>query len=388
MPMARATAHAAGGARRRSSRLAARRRRGDSDAHRLAADGVSCTLCHQIGAERLGTRESFVGGFTSSARSADGRRDVRAVRDRARAACAIMRSATGFQPAEGDHMRQSELCATCHTLYTQALGPDGEVVGSLPEQMPYLEWQHSAFARASEAASRATCQSVAADADAHRVGARRAARAPGAAHVPRRQLLHAADAEPVIGGELGVEALPQELEAAAQRDAAAAARPTRRASRSRAASRRSGTLDVDVVVPQPRPATSCRPAIRRAASWLHLTVRDAAGACVFESGAVDADGRDRRQRQRRRPARFEPHYDEIRSADQVQIYESVMADARRRGDDRPADGRRVREGQPAAAARIRQDRGSRRHRRSRRRRPPTPTFAAEGDRGSLSVDVG
>ena len=34
-------------------------------------------------------------------------------------------SSTGFVPAEAAHIRQSELCATCHTLYTKALGPDG-----------------------------------------------------------------------------------------------------------------------------------------------------------------------------------------------------------------------------------------------------------------------
>ena len=41
--------------------------------------------------------------------------------------------------------RQSELCATCHTLTTEAFDADGNVVGSLPEQVPYQEWQHSAF---------------------------------------------------------------------------------------------------------------------------------------------------------------------------------------------------------------------------------------------------
>src|SRR4029078_3022673 len=30
---------------------------------RQAADGVSCSVCHQIGKERLGTPESFNGGF-------------------------------------------------------------------------------------------------------------------------------------------------------------------------------------------------------------------------------------------------------------------------------------------------------------------------------------
>ena len=58
---------------------------------------------------------------------------------------------------------------------------------------------------------------------------------------------------------------------------------------------------------------------------MHLTVRDAAGAVVFESGAVDAAGRISGNDNDADPKRFEPHYDEIRSADQVQIYESVMA---------------------------------------------------------------
>ena len=58
----------------------------------------------------------------------------------------IMRSATGFEPTEATHVRQSELCATCHTLVTKALGPKGEVIGELPEQMPFQEWKHSAYA--------------------------------------------------------------------------------------------------------------------------------------------------------------------------------------------------------------------------------------------------
>src|SRR5207249_9835978 len=49
------------------------------------------------------------------------------------------------RPTEAEHIRQSEVCATCHTLYTKALGPQGKVIGELPEQMPYQEWLHSEF---------------------------------------------------------------------------------------------------------------------------------------------------------------------------------------------------------------------------------------------------
>jgi hypothetical protein len=66
----------------------------------------------------------------------------------------IMRSATGFQPTEGPHVKQSELCASCHTLITDALGPNGEVIGSLPEQMNYQEWKHSEFSQSGK-----SCQS-------------------------------------------------------------------------------------------------------------------------------------------------------------------------------------------------------------------------------------
>jgi len=59
--------------------------------------------------------------------------------------------------------------------------------------------------------------------------------------------------------------------------------------------------------------------------WVHLTVRDAGGAVVFESGAVDAAGRIVGNDNDTDPKRFEAHYDEIRAADQVQIYESIIA---------------------------------------------------------------
>src|SRR6185436_8756827 len=51
----------------------------------------------------------------------------------------------GFEQEEAPHVRESELCATCHTLITEAIGPDGKAIGALPEQMNYQEWRHSSF---------------------------------------------------------------------------------------------------------------------------------------------------------------------------------------------------------------------------------------------------
>ena len=46
----------------------------DKEGDRFAADGVSCSLCHQITRDRLGTRESFVGGFVVDTKSPRGQR--------------------------------------------------------------------------------------------------------------------------------------------------------------------------------------------------------------------------------------------------------------------------------------------------------------------------
>lgn len=61
--------------------------------------------------------------------------------------------------------------------------------------------------------------------------------------------------------------------------------------------------------------------------WLHVTVGDGGGCVVFESEAVDAKGQIAGNDGDRAAAAFEPHYTEVTSADQVQVYESVMADS-------------------------------------------------------------
>jgi hypothetical protein len=62
-------------------------------------------------------------------------------------------------------------------------------------------------------------------------------------------------------------------------------------------------------------------------AWLHVTVRDRAGRIVFESGAISPSGAIAGNDNDADALAFEPHHAEIRSADQVQIYESIMSDA-------------------------------------------------------------
>ena len=118
----------------------------DDSAGRLAADGVSCSLCHQIGKDKLGTPESFTGGFVIDPPDAQGERPEYGPYKIEAGQSRIMRSSSGgFRPTEAEHIQKSEVCATCHTLYTKALAPDGKVIGRLPEQVPYQEWLHSDF---------------------------------------------------------------------------------------------------------------------------------------------------------------------------------------------------------------------------------------------------
>jgi hypothetical protein len=325
MPMARAAAHAAG---REAGvfALLPLTRGADAD-HRLAADGVSCTLCHQIGPDRLGTRESFNGGFVVGAQ-ADGVAPMFGPYDTDEGRATIMRSATGVRPAKSEHLRQSEVCATCHTLYTSALGAKGEVIGSLPEQVPYLEWRHSAFVQ------ERSCQSC---------------HMPAAADTPIASVLGELRDQlarhTFLGGnffmlrmlnrfrgELGVVAPARELDAAAE----ATIRQLQTDSASVVVSRaelKGGQIEADVVVrnmtghklPTGYPS-------RRA--WLHVTVRGAGGRVLFESGALAADGSIHGNDNDADGARVEPHYDEIRQPEQVQIYESTMG----RADGSPTTG--------------------------------------------------
>ena len=111
----------------------------------LAADGVSCTVCHQIGEQKLGQDDSFTGGFVIDRTTAMGDRHIYGPYKVDQGRTALMQSAGLYKPMEAAHIQSSELCATCHTLITHALGDDGEVLADFPEQVPYLEWRHSGY---------------------------------------------------------------------------------------------------------------------------------------------------------------------------------------------------------------------------------------------------
>lgn len=293
-----------------------------SDERRLASDGVSCTVCHQIAKDKLGTPESFNGEFVVAGPNAAGVRQVQGPYAIDAGRRRIMQSVTGYEQVEAPHIKQSELCATCHTLITEAFGPDGKVIGRLPEQMNYQEWQHSAFN-----AEKASCQSchmprstgpvrIASVLGDYRDGLSQHAFVGGNAFMLRLFSRYRA--------ELGVEALPSELAATA----AATVRQLQQDTATLTVGRpelSGGSLafDVDVKNLTGHKFPTGYPARR---TWLHVAVRDGSGRAVFESGAIGADGAIAGNDSDADATRFEPHYEEISRPDQVQIYEPILGD--------------------------------------------------------------
>lgn len=287
----------------------------------LAADGVSCTVCHQIRPDNFGQEASLDGGFIVDTKKPPEEREIFGRFEVDKGRTRAMHSSAGFVPTQTDHLQRSELCASCHTLYTDAFDNEGKKVGTLPEQVPYQEWEHSDFAKSD------SCQSchmpvVAGEAPITSVLGKSHPEVPrhvfvgGNAFVLRMLKNHR--------DELGVIAPAEELEASAVRTEQHLANDTA-AVEVKNARRADGRLDFDVTVIN-KAGHKLPTAYPSRRVWLHVTVKDASGATVFESGAPRADGSIAGNDNDEDGAKFEPHYTRISSADQVQIYESVMGD--------------------------------------------------------------
>jgi hypothetical protein len=288
----------------------------------LAQDGVSCSLCHQITQEKLGTRESLVGGFVVDTTKGKGERAEYGPYKIEDGQNLIMRSSSGgYRPTEGEHIRKSELCATCHTLITKALGPNGQVIGQLPEQMPFQEWE------ASEFRDKQSCQSC------HMPVVEEETRIAVTLGLPRENM----GRHVFVGGnffmlrllnayrnELGVWALPAEFQAAADRTIEFLRTETARLTIDQV-NLSSGRLQADISV-ENKSGHKFPTAYPSRRSWLHVTIRDRDNSVIFESGALNRDGSIEGNDNDADRNRFEPHYTEITSADQVQVYEDIMVD--------------------------------------------------------------
>ena len=283
-------------------------------------DGVTCSVCHQISNEKLGAKESFNGGFVvTPPQSKEDHPEYGPYQIQPGQQLIMQSSTGGFRPRYGTHIAESALCATCHTLYTEARGPGGKIVGQLPEQTPYLEWLHSDYA------GKQSCQSchmpevegmapIAAVLGVGRRGMRQHVFVGGNFFMQR--LLNS------YRDELSVEATPQELTNASDQSVRFLESQSAEIAIERVTTE-GGALSADVLVKN-RTGHKLPTAFPSRRAWLHFVVRDKEGRIIFESGALDHDGSIAGNDNDADPSKYEPHYRLITNSDQVEIYESIL----------------------------------------------------------------
>ncbi len=288
--------------------------------YEAAMDGVSCTLCHQIKPDGLGTAESFTGKYVIDTATVPPDRLIFGPYNQPRQN--PMQRNTGFLPRSGVQLTDSAHCGSCHTLYTPALDKDGHSLDyEFPEQTTYLEWEHSGFAR--------TCQ------DCHlpdAVGSVAISNRPPnlVARTPFGQHHYVGGNSFMVNllktnaDALGVTADAVHFDDTLSRTLIQLEQETAKltAQASRAGDTLSLTVDVENLAGHKVP--SGLPSRR---SWLHVVVTDANNNTIFQSGRPLTGGRIENNDAENPDSLtlpFEPHWGVITSGEQVQIYEPIM----------------------------------------------------------------
>lgn len=316
MPMARFEAAAAGGVGQVFANVLGT----PSAPHQaLAQDGVSCTVCHQIRPDNFGSEASFTGGFQIDRSEPIEQRVIYGPHQVDAGRQALMQSAASFSPNESAHLQASEVCATCHTLYTHALDATGAEIAELAEQVPYLEWRDSVYR---DTQSCQDCHMPVLEAETPITSVMGQPRPQLSQHVFRGGNAFMLGILNKYRNELGVKALLQELEAAIQRTRAFLGSQAAEIAIDRLAGG-AGLLEVDVSIRNlaGHKLPSAYPSRR---VWVHLIVTDPNGNVLFESGRPRADGSIIGNDNDRNGLAYEPHYELIDDPDQVQIYETVL----------------------------------------------------------------
>ena len=293
----------------------------ENDLYPFAMDGVSCTVCHQIREEGLGTEATFSGGFNidSELRSPD--RVIFGPFKTGDGLAKIMQSSSGYRPIQGLHLSRSALCASCHTLYTSYVDASGQIAGEFPEQVPFFEWYYSSYRRTQTCQD---CHMPEADGGAKISSMSRILRSPFAVHSFVGGNAYMLGILDEFGDEIGVTASSENFDAAIER--------TLNQLQNNSATvefedvRLSGTRIIADVVVRNLAGHKFPAGFPSRRAWLHFTVLDGSGQTVFESGGFNEDGSIVGNDNDADPALSEQHYLAIVEPNQVQIYEAIMRD--------------------------------------------------------------
>ena len=278
----------------------------------IANDGVSCAVCHQIKPDNFGMVTSYSGHFQIDP-------DSIIYGPYENPEINAMTAMAAFLPVYTTHMNQSELCATCHTLFTPYLDNQGQIAGDFPEQTPYLEWKNSIYP-----AQNTQCQ------DCHMP---KIYDPVDIASIPQNHQVYRSPfwQHSFVGGNvymlemlknnistLGLTATAENFDSTIVR---AKENLTEKAvDLFITTTYENDSLNVFVKI-ENKTGHKIPSGIPFRRMWIHLKVTDPLNNVVYESGKWDSQGEINGLDEE-----YEPHFDLIRNEDDVQIYEGVMVD--------------------------------------------------------------
>ncbi|QSZ42988.1 hypothetical protein GJV85_13035 [Sulfurimonas aquatica] len=286
--------------------------------HDAAMNGVSCTLCHQVSDNgKLGTLAGTSGKY-----EVNENRIIYGPYDNVNAG--PMRNNVNYNIQFSSHIKDSKMCATCHNLKTPYVDENGNILSTTPEsefaeQMPYSEWEHSDY---KDTKSCQDCHMQRTDGVKISTRPRNLPRRDGfARHVfigANKTMLSILNDNKTA---LGVNSNNFEATLAKTETMLRGSASLEIVNESLANGELEVTYKVNSATGHKLPTSF--PSRR---VFLHTTVKDSQGNIVFESGKVNANGSIVGADSDIDNTTFEPHYDLITSEDQVQIYETIMAD--------------------------------------------------------------
>ncbi|HPR58395.1 MAG TPA: multiheme c-type cytochrome [Bacteroidales bacterium] len=276
----------------------------------LALDGVQCTVCHQItpessgnfsGTFSIGTNKIIWGPFSNPFINP-------------------MLFNTGYTPVHSNHINNSELCASCHTLLTDPVDLNGVATGEkFVEQAIYQEWKNSVFPTENKSCQSCHVPRINDSVKISTVPPWLQPRSPFGMH-------HFAGANIFMGKifkenivQLGITASTSNFDSTISRSSNMLTRQSLSLSVEETG-RTNDTLFLNVLLTNKagHKFPSGFPSRR---AFIELIARTNTGDTIFHSGRSDdnhnliAENTD-----------YEPHFNTINSEDEVQIYEMVMGD--------------------------------------------------------------
>ncbi|MBK04383.1 MAG: hypothetical protein CL920_16985 [Deltaproteobacteria bacterium] len=291
----------------------------------LAMSGVSCTLCHQIKDDpSLGTLKGFSGGYLIETFDEESRRKLYG--PYMNVDTVPMLNAIGFTPTGSKHVTEAKLCSSCHNVLTAYVDEKGAVVPKkkedyFPEQVTFDEWSASRYATSTSPQSCQWCHMA-------RISQVKISDGP-----PWIQTRETFGRHVFVGGNtfmlqimkdnkdlLGIQSNQFDLTITKTKEM------LKRASLIEVTKKTfgEGRLLVQLTVKN-KSGHKLPTGYPSRRVFIHFVVKDTQGKIWFESGKVLKNGHIVGVDADVDKARYEQHYDRITRPDQVQVYESVMA---------------------------------------------------------------